>query len=134
MRHKPIAAGAKSYVANRAFLGRTEYDQRAIHFVLLTTPRCGAGLWVSDQAAVMHWFSVGCLLEQAIEEQPTGSRPSSIEPEGELVEGGVEVLRTNCFLVSAEDPACEERGGAVHPGISSCASWPLRFRLETACA
>ena len=88
-----------------------------IHFAPLATTCCGVGFSGSDQGPVGRRFSVGCLLEQTIEEQASGARLSPVESEGELIEVVVQVPGADGSLMGSQQPAL--RSDATRRTISN---------------
>ena len=67
-----------------------------------------------NELAIAHRVVVNGQLEHPVEEKPTTRRSPAIEPEGELVEVGRQVLGVHAALVGAEKPPVEQAGHAVH--------------------
>ena len=81
--------------------------------------RCDSSLFQGsspDQIFPPNWIKNHSLLQESIEEQPTRLRCPPVEPEGELIEIIIQMLRTNRSLMRAEQPSLEQRDGQVNSG------------------
>ena len=69
-----------------------------------------------DEAAIGSGRGHHGLLEEPVEQQPALPNVPPVEPEGELVEVGLQMPRVDRALVGAQQPALEQAGHPVHPG------------------
>jgi len=67
-----------------------------------------------DDVVVGGGWGLHGLFEEAVEQQASRSGGTAVEPEGVLVEVGVEVLAADRALVGAEQPPLQQRGDAVY--------------------
>jgi len=70
-------------------------------------------LWF-DQSWKWSWIYLYGLLHQTVEQLATGCRRATVEAESKLIKVGVQVIVPNCPLVSAQQPALEERNDPMN--------------------
>src|SRR5882724_2801431 len=89
-----------------------------MHFIPLPPIYCGLGLCegaATDQFLACDGRQSDCLLQQPVEKHPARARSAPVEPKRELVQVVIQVRRSDCSLVCAQQPSLEQGGDEVDP-------------------
>lgn len=118
-----LQAFARSQEEGEAMLETYQTYQRSIHDSMVAP---FPGKWVSTSLSyplhvvvaapellVGQSIHLDSLLNEAIEEQPAGSRCSPVEPEGELIQVVVEVRLADAAMVGSHPPTLQQRCDSV---------------------